>query len=87
MSGLQRRVGAAIDGIRARHPAGRVLVVSHGGAIAAFLCDCLALGLNAVWRLRVDNASVTRIELPEGRLHSLNDTRHLAGVADPGVAR
>ena len=87
MPGLQRRVAAAIDGLRARHPAGRVLVVTHGGAIAAFLCGCLALGLNAVWRLRVDNASVTRVELPAAHLHSLNDTRHLAGLPGPATGR
>lgn len=44
--------------------------------IASYLCRCLALGLNAVWRLRIDNTSLTRLELPEGWLHSLNDTRH-----------
>jgi broad specificity phosphatase PhoE len=75
---LQTRIRGALDMIRARHPEGRVLVVTHGGAIAAFLCGCLGLGLNAVWRVRIDNAAVTRIVLPAGRLLALNDTTHLA---------
>ena len=81
MGALQRRVTAAIEAIRARHPAGRVGIVTHGGAIASALCGYLGLGLNAVWRLRIDNTSVTRVALPVGRLQSLNDTRHLETVA------
>jgi 2,3-bisphosphoglycerate-dependent phosphoglycerate mutase len=79
MADLQRRVAAAIDAIHARHPRGRVLVVTHGGVIASYLCRCLGLGLDAIWRLRIDNTSVTRVELPGGRLASLNDTGHLDG--------
>ena len=79
MADLQRRVASAIGAIHARHPRGRVLVVTHGGAIASYLCRCLGLALNAVWRLRIDNTSVTRVELPGGRLASLNDTGHLDG--------
>lgn len=77
MAELRARVAGALETIRRRHPAGRVLVVSHGGAIAAFLCGCLGLSPNAVWRLRLDNASITRVALPERRLLALNDTRHL----------
>jgi broad specificity phosphatase PhoE len=86
LDALLRRVTAAVESLAARHPAGRVLVVSHGGAIAAFLCGSLGLGLDAIWRLRVDNASVTRIELPAGRLFALNDTRHLVETPAPAGA-
>jgi broad specificity phosphatase PhoE len=81
LEALQRRITSAIAAIGARHPAGRVLVVSHGGVIATFLCGCLALGLDAVWRLRIENTAVSRIELPAARLSRLNDTRHLAEPA------
>jgi broad specificity phosphatase PhoE len=80
LAALQRRVAAAIERARARHGDGRAVVVTHGGAIASLLCGCLGLGLNAVWRLRIDNASITRVELPGGRLLALNDTRHLAAA-------
>jgi broad specificity phosphatase PhoE len=78
MDDLQRRVTGAIAAIEVRHPGGAVLLVSHGGAIATFLCGRLALGLDAVWRLRIENTAVCRIELPAARLLRLNDTRHLA---------
>jgi len=85
MAAFADRVRAAVDALAARHPAGRVLAVTHGGAIAALLCGCLRLGLNAVWRLRIDNASVTRVACPAARLLSLNDTAHLA-MATRGAA-
>jgi alpha-ribazole phosphatase len=80
MDAFQRRVTCALDGLGARHPGAAVLAVTHGGAIAAALCHCLALGLNALWRLRIENTSVTRLRWPAGRLQTLNDTRHLAGT-------
>jgi len=86
LEALQRRVMAALEAIHGRHPAGRVLVVTHGGVIAAFLGHCLALGLNALWRLRVDNASVSRVALPDARLLALNDTSHLRPVPVPAGA-
>jgi phosphoserine phosphatase len=81
MDALQRRVTAAIAAIERRHSGRSVLVVSHGGAIATFLCGRLALGLDAVWRLRIENTGVCRIELPAARLLRLNDTRHLVEPA------
>src|SRR5262249_36181982 len=46
MTGLARRVRAALDALCARHPEGRVLVVSHGGAISSALCGWLGRPLN-----------------------------------------
>jgi alpha-ribazole phosphatase len=86
MEGFQRRVTRALHGLAARHREDAVLAVTHGGAIAVALCHCLGLGLNALWRLRIENTSVTRLRWPAGRLHVLNDTRHLAEAAVPAVA-
>jgi broad specificity phosphatase PhoE len=83
MDPFQRRVTGALDGLEARHPEGPVLAVTHGGAIAAALCHGLGLSLNALWRLRIENTSVTRLRWPAGRLQALNDTRHLAQAAAP----
>jgi broad specificity phosphatase PhoE len=77
---LRTRVTAAIEAIRRRHPAGRVLVVSHGAALAAFLLGILQLGPNAIWQVQLDNAAVTRLAFPDGRLLDLNDVRHLAAL-------
>ena len=82
---LIARARLAIEAIRARHAEGRVLAVSHGGAIASVLVGCLGLGPNAIWRLRLENTSITRLRLPEGRLLGLNDTRHLAGLGTGGA--
>jgi broad specificity phosphatase PhoE len=81
MVGLARRVQAALDALCRRHVGGRVLVVSHGGAIASVLCAWLGRPLNEMWTVRVDNASITRVRIPTGRVLGLNDTGHLVGAA------
>jgi len=60
------------------HPGGdELLVVGHGGVIGLYCCHLLGLSLNALWRLRIDNASLTVVAPP--RLVSLNETAHLRG--------
>jgi len=85
MTGLARRVRAALDALCARHPEGRVLVVSHGGAISSALCGWLGRPLNAIWSLRLDNASITRVVLPAGQLLGWNETGHLAGAVEEAL--
>ena len=80
MAGLARRVGAALAELCVRHSEGRVLVVSHGGAISSALCGWLGRPLNSIWSLRLENASVTRVVLPAGRVLALNETAHLADL-------
>lgn len=77
---VSRRVVAAVDRITGAHPnGGDVLVVAHGGVISVYACHLLGLSLNRLWRLRVDNASLTTVAPP--RLISINDTEHLVGAA------
>ncbi|MFY9517152.1 MAG: histidine phosphatase family protein [Acetomicrobium sp.] len=56
-----------------------ILVVAHGGSIRAALVGLLALDASAVWRIRIDNCSLTSMELWDGRvmLAFANDTLHL----------
>jgi len=56
-------------------------VVAHGGVISVYACALLGCSFNALWRLRVDNASLTVVRPP--RLVSLNDTAHLPGASRP----
>jgi 2,3-bisphosphoglycerate-dependent phosphoglycerate mutase len=86
MAGLADRVRVTLDALCARHPAGRVLVVSHGGAISSALCGWLGWPLDAIWSLRLDNASITRVVLPAGRLLGWNETGHLAGAVEETLA-
>jgi probable phosphoglycerate mutase len=80
---VSARVRAAVDRIAAAHP-GRddVLIVAHGGVISVYACHLLGCDFNQLWRLRVDNASLTVVRPP--RLVSLNETGHLAGDLAPG---
>lgn len=76
------RVRAAIDRIAAGHrPGDDVLIVAHGGVISVYACHLLGCSFNSLWRLRVDNASLTVVRPP--RLVSLNDTAHLEGDLRP----
>ncbi|MBI2204617.1 MAG: histidine phosphatase family protein [Candidatus Rokubacteria bacterium] len=77
------RVLRAIDRIVAAHRDGDdVLLVAHGGVISVYACWLLGVDFNRLWRLRVDNASLTVVKPP--RLVSLNDTSHLTGDLAPG---
>jgi len=87
------RVLKAIGQIGARHRNGDdVLVVAHGGVISVYLCHLLGVSFNSLWRMRIDNCSLTIARPP--RLVSVNDTAHLPStpntawfdVSGPGVA-
>jgi phosphoserine phosphatase len=82
LDAVYRRVQIAVDRIVATHrDEDDVLVVAHGGVISVYACVLLGLGFNALWRLRVDNASLTVVKPP--RLVCLNDTAHLVGPLAP----
>ena len=74
------RFGRAVSGIRARHAAGaRMVVVSHGGAMRAFLRDHFGSDVLPN-EARAPNASITRIQWDDaGRplLIELASTEHL----------
>jgi phosphoserine phosphatase len=79
------RVCRAVDHIAATHQDnGDVLVIAHGGVISVYACHLLGLSFNSLWRLRVDNASVTTFAPPQ--IISLNDTTHLRDVHGHGEA-
>src|SRR5262245_17196183 len=77
LDAVRDRVLTAVARIATAHPNGDdVLVVAHGGVISVYICHLLGCGSNALWRLRVDNASLTVVRPP--RIVTLNDTRHLS---------
>ncbi len=79
---VSERVRAGLDRIAGAHDRGDdVLVVAHGGVISVYACHLLGCSFNPLWRLRVDNASLTVVRPP--RLVSLNETGHLPADARP----
>ena len=80
------RFGQAIAWISARHPEGsRIVIVSHGGVMRAFLRDLFGSGVLPGAR-RAANASITRLLWgdEEARLLEVAATTHLA--EDPGAS-
>lgn len=73
------RVASAVDRIRGAHPAADIVIVSHGGAIGAYLCRALGLGISSLFRFKLENASLTEVleDHIGTRLALLNDTSHL----------
>ena len=80
------RVGATIDRIAARYAGteGRILVVSHGGAIKSWIARLLGVSSDGLRALAgVANAALTVVERDgrgRHRLHSWNDAAHLEGL-------
>lgn len=76
---LMARVGRGIRRILTEVPEGSVLVVGHGGSLKAMLCVLLRLPPISYARLRIDNASLTIVEMQGDRasLVVFNDTCHL----------
>ncbi|MBI4670195.1 MAG: histidine phosphatase family protein [Chloroflexi bacterium] len=68
-----------IRDIRARHSAGRVLAITHGGAITMLLMTGLELDTEHPLPFYIDNASINIVQWGErgARLRVLNDTCHL----------
>jgi 2,3-bisphosphoglycerate-dependent phosphoglycerate mutase len=75
---LAERVRSALESIAAQHPGGRVVAVSHGGAIGMALS--IATGSRPFAFVAVDNAALSTLVVSDGLwfLRSFNDTCHLA---------
>jgi alpha-ribazole phosphatase/probable phosphoglycerate mutase len=89
MAGFGARVVAAVERLRAAHAGEALVIVSHGGAVRAYLCSVLGLGLGRMFRLALENASLTEIFLDGigDRLTLLNDTSHLGDGAPRAAHR
>lgn len=75
-----RRAGEGRDKVAARHRSRKVLVVTHVTPIKALVAQALGAPVEALYRMHVDVASVTRVDVfSDGPmlLRSFNDTHHL----------
>jgi len=76
-----RGVGAVMNAL-GRHPGGRVMLVSHGDIIRTVLCHFMGLELAYFSRLRIDNASLSTVQVA-GKFAEL---KFLNLLAEPGQA-
>jgi probable phosphoglycerate mutase len=88
---VMARFEAALDRIRSRHPGGaRIVVVSHGGSMRAFLRERFGPEVLPGTH-RAANASITRIAWGRNGtapdLLSLASTEHLTGQSGPDTIR
>ncbi len=60
---LQARGVSFIESMRAKHADAHLLLVTHGGMIRALLAHILNMPLKGLFRIHVDYASVTQLEL------------------------
>lgn len=76
---LQDRVYQTFLKIVARHPGENLAIVAHGGPLRVIICKVLGLGIEGLWRFRIDNGSISVLDCCEGSyvLSLLNDVCHL----------
>lgn len=78
-SDFERRVNGALDAIAERHPAGEVLVVTHGGVIQVALHRVVGRPSHGLFPFKIQNASMSVLERRDGRvvIAGVNDIAHL----------
>jgi alpha-ribazole phosphatase/probable phosphoglycerate mutase len=77
---FEHRVGAVVDRLVAEHPAGDVLVVTHGGVIQVALLRVVGRRSRGLFPFTIHNTSITVLEGRPGQLviGRVNDTCHLS---------
>jgi len=81
---VRRRSLAAVAALISRHPGETVAVVSHEVVIKVVVAEALGLDYDHLARVAIDNAALNIIDYAgeQPRLLTLNDTAHLAALAD-----
>ncbi len=88
LKAFKERVVKAFEKITDKEKEGEIAIVTHGGVISAIIAHILELDMNHIWRIRLDNASISeiRIETEISRLSLLNSTFHLNGIETKGIS-
>jgi broad specificity phosphatase PhoE len=93
---VQTRGVGAVLGALGRHPGRRVMFVSHGDIIRTVLCHFMGLELAYFSRLRIDNASISTIQVaicwrnparPSSRHFRSNPQTRTAAASNPHPRR
>jgi alpha-ribazole phosphatase len=75
------RIASFVERLKEHHPQETILIVAHDGSLRMVLCVLLNTGLKGWWRIRLDKASLSIVEVGyQGAVLSLlNDVSHLYG--------
>ncbi len=70
------------------HSGEQIIVVTHGGAVRAFLLHCCGLNMNQFGQIeKIGNTGVSEVSLLPGgtaKIHTINNTAHLNGAVLSG---
>lgn len=82
LGGLGERVVEGLEAWVPRAHGGTLVVVSHVSPIKAAVAWALGVGDDVAWRMRLDNASLCRLDVfgEHRSLRSFNETTHLIGL-------
>jgi 2,3-bisphosphoglycerate-dependent phosphoglycerate mutase len=87
---FQGRILESVTQLSARHRGEQVVIVTHGGAVRAFLLHCRKLPLNQFRQVeKIGNLGLSEVTVladGEATIHSVNDLSHLDGLALCGEA-
>jgi broad specificity phosphatase PhoE len=64
-------------------------IIAHGGSLRALLAVMMKFDdINITWRMRMDNCSITAVDIWESRpsLYTLNDTHHCRALGEESAA-
>ena len=85
------RITPALTDIASQYPGQRVLVVTHGGVLRAYLAGLMGLPLDRIWHLSIGNTAVMRVRPFEpviggakpqlGRILTMNDCTHVEDLS------
>ncbi len=78
---LAKRVRGSLEEILSLNSGLTIAICTHAGPIRVILSDAQGLGLDKIWQVKVDCASLSRVEFINGKAKviAVNDIGHLNG--------
>ncbi|MFA5530043.1 MAG: alpha-ribazole phosphatase family protein [Thiohalomonadaceae bacterium] len=64
---FQERVTTAFDALLSRHEGRHVLLIGHAGLMRMIIGHTMAIPLDRIFRIQVDNACLTRLRVDDGQ--------------------
>lgn len=82
---FQKRILLSVEQIREKHAGEEVVIVTHGGAVRAFLLHCRGLDVSQFRQIdKIGNAGLSEVTVTtsgKAIIRSVNDISHLDGLA------